>query len=381
MDARSHDGRCSGSTGHFLTLLRHGRGPFPATMHILLYEWVTGGGLVQQSGKLPTSLLVEGSAMTAALAADFAQIPESRVSVLRDVRLHDLSLPQCDIVDVDSLEAWRAEFDQIAAIADHTMIIAPEFDGLLRQAVERGRQAGGNLLNASDEFVVLTGDKQSAAEQLAAAGVPTPRAAVIDADQARLPRDFSYPAVIKPRDGAGSQHMLLVEGPDDEPPPYPWPRRIEEFCPGRAASVAALCGSAGPIWLPPCWQDLSGDGRFTYRGGAIISDEHLAARAHSLAARALAALPPAHGFVGVDLVLGDCPEGGADVVIEINPRLTTSYVGLRRAVAENLATALIEACLGRSPVVTLADRSIEFSSDGRTWRAASGGTGFIGATR
>ncbi|HMP05552.1 MAG TPA: hypothetical protein PJ982_04310, partial [Lacipirellulaceae bacterium] len=164
-------------------------------MHILLYEWVTGGGLVQQSGKLPPSLLVEGSAMTAALAADFAQIPESRVSVLRDVRLHDLSLPQCDIVDVDSLEAWRAEFDQIAAIADHTMIIAPEFDGLLRQAVERGRQAGGNLLNASDEFVVLTGDKQSAAEQLAAAGVPTPRAAVIDADQARLPRDFSYPAV------------------------------------------------------------------------------------------------------------------------------------------------------------------------------------------
>ena len=43
-------------------------------------------------------------------------------------------------------------------------------------------------------------------------------------------------------------------------------------------------------------------------------------------------------------MLGDDPAGADDVVIEINPRLTTSYLGLRRLARDNLA----DAC-GRGP--------------------------------
>jgi predicted ATP-grasp superfamily ATP-dependent carboligase len=191
---------------------------------------------------------------------------------------------------------------------------------------------------------------------------------VFEADVECLPTDFEYPAVLKPLDGAGSQHTLLVTDPTDEPVPYPWRRRLERYIPGRAASVAALCGPAGRVLLPPCWQTLSDDGRFTYRGGSLIREPALAARSRALAAHALDAMPPAHGYIGVDLVLGDDRDGAGDAAIEINPRLTTSYVGLRAALRHNLADALLQVAQGKSVELPAHDAGIEFTAAGATWR-------------
>ena len=338
-------------------------------MHVFLYEWITGGGLVEQSGRLPEGLLAEGSAMVAALAADFAAMDDCAVTVLRDRRLADPELAGCRVVEVDSTPDWRREFDRLAAAADATMVIAPEFDGILRDSVARVRAAGGRELNASDEFLKVAGSKEETVRRLIAADVPAPYGRILGADAERLPADFPYPAVLKPLDGAGSQHTFLLEGPRDEPEPYPWPRRIERFYQGRAASVAVLCGPEARYPLPACWQFLSSDDRLSYRGGAIIREEDSASRARLLALRALDAMPAAYGYVGVDLVLGDAADGSSDVVIEVNPRLTTSYVGLRAAMATNLAEALLEVTGGKAPDLGPPPEPIEFSATGHTWLA------------
>jgi predicted ATP-grasp superfamily ATP-dependent carboligase len=337
-------------------------------MHIFLYEWVTGGGLVDSTARLPESLLAEGSAMISALGADFAALPATEVTVLRDARLTEPSLPGCRVFEVHSSTDRREEFDRAAAEADWSLVVAPEFDGQLRAAVADVRAVGGRSLNASDEFIALTADKHRTAERLRAAGVAAPFGVVIEADDEKLPVDFEYPAVLKPLDGAGSQHTLLIDGPADEPAPYPWKRRLEHFYPGRATSVAILCGAGSCTPLPACWQRLSTDGRFTYRGGGVIREHDLADRASKLAMRALQALPPAHGYVGVDLVLGDSEDGGADAVIEINPRLTTSYVGLRAMLQENIAAMMLSAVSGgQSLRITKTDAPVEFSADGAVW--------------
>ncbi|HEX6962286.1 MAG TPA: ATP-grasp domain-containing protein, partial [Lacipirellula sp.] len=243
-----------------------------------------------------------------------------------------------------------------------------EFDGILHAAVADIHAAGGRSLNSSDEFIALAANKHLTAERLRAAGVPGPKGQILEADAEDLPPDFEYPAVLKPIAGAGSQHTLLVSGPGDEPPPYPWPRRLETFHPGRAASVALLCGAGGNYPLPPCWQRLSSDGRFNYRGGGLIREGRLAERAATLALSALGALPPAAGYVGIDLVVGEAADGSEDVVIEVNPRLTTSYVGLRAIVQENLAQAMLDVvAAGASPRLTHRDDPIEFSADGAVW--------------
>ncbi|MCA9230195.1 MAG: ATP-grasp domain-containing protein [Planctomycetales bacterium] len=333
-------------------------------MHVFLYEWITGGGLVEETGALPDSLLTEGAAMLAALAADFVSIEGARVSVLRDIRLDALPLPDCEVIEVYSKSHHREELERLAAEADHTLVIAPEIDHILSYTNDWVRRVGGRLLAGSEEFVLVAADKHQTALRLERAGIPTPAAVLLDADEEKLPTDFTYPAVLKPVHGAGSQHTLLVAGSRDTPPPYPWPRRLERYCPGLACSVAFLCGPEHRVPLPACRQHLSTDGRFAYRGGSLLVEPDLAQRATELAERALAALPPALGFVGVDLVLGKAANGAEDYVIEVNPRLTTSYVGLRAVSEDNLAAAMLANAAGRNEKPRFCDSQIEFFTDG-----------------
>ncbi len=331
-------------------------------MHVFVYEWVTGGGLVEEAGRIPESLFREGEAMVQAVAADFAALEGARVSVTRDVRLDPL--PEVDSVEVHSEPHHRQTLQDLAAAADYAVVIAPEFDGLLTTKSATVRETNTILLGPSDAFTRAASNKQRTSELLAAAGVPTPPAELFPADGERLPADFAYPGVLKPLDGAGSQHTLLVEGPGDEPPPYPWPRRLERYIPGKPASVACIAAPAGRCFLRTCLQELSPDGRFTYRGGRVLADGPLHRRAAALAQRALDALPPAAGYVGVDLVLGDAPDGSGDCVIEINPRFTTSYIGLRAATRDNLAAALLDATRGALPEPAFSDFEIDFTADG-----------------
>ena len=98
----------------------------------------------------------------------------------------------------------------------------------------------------------------------------------------------------------------------------------QTFVPGMAASVAFLIGPGRCVPLAPAAQHLSDDGRFRYLGGSVPLTAELSERAIRAGRRAVEAIGGLRGYVGVDVVLGD-----TDQVIEINPRLTTSYVGLR----------------------------------------------------
>jgi hypothetical protein len=235
-------------------------------MHVFLYEWATGGGLVNVPAGWPASMVREGAAMLGALAADFTRIDGCRVSVLRDPRVLELDLPGCDLTDVVSVTNHHDEFERLAAAADATILIAPEFDRILWKAASRVVAAGGRLASPSAEFIRIAADKQRTCETLAAAGVNVPSGLVLQPEQP-LPVELTYPAVLKPNDGAGSQDTYLVSGPHDTPPAYAWPRRLEQFMPGLAASVAFLCGPSGRVPLAPCKQRLSNDGRFRYLGG------------------------------------------------------------------------------------------------------------------
>lgn len=74
------------------------------------------------------------------------------------------------------------------------------------------------------------------------------------------------------------------------------------------------------------------------------------------------------GYVGVDQVLDVEASGERDTVIEINPRLTTSCVGLRAACKTNLAQAMIDSAEGRAPQLTFSDRRVRFDASGNVWQ-------------
>jgi predicted ATP-grasp superfamily ATP-dependent carboligase len=75
-------------------------------------------------------------------------------------------------------------------------------------------------------------------------------------------------------------------------------------------------------------------------------------------------MPPCTGYVGVDLILGGDPDGHEDAVIEINPRLTTSYVGLRAVAEQNLAEQMLRVAHGATAEVTFKNRAVQFDTIG-----------------
>jgi predicted ATP-grasp superfamily ATP-dependent carboligase len=140
---------------------------------------------------------------------------------------------------------------------------------------------------------------------------------------------------------------------------------VQPYLRGRATSVTCLVGPHGCTPLPAAEQRLSADGRLRYEGGSVPLPPPWDERARRLAVRAVRAVPGLRGYVGVDVVLGEATDGSGDAVIEINPRLTTSYVGLRRLARFNLAEALLTvAGGGRLPDLDWGEGPVRFRADG-----------------
>lgn len=304
--------------------------------HVFLYEFITGGGLL--GAEAPTgSLLTEGAAMILGLAADFAVIPNCRVTLVQDSRLTGLLDDLvAEVRTVHDPIEHDQQFAAAAAGADYTIVIAPEFDGLLLRATQQALAAGGRLLCPGPDLIRLASDKTRTAEHLTMAGIPATFGGMFGPphDDLQTIDGLDFPVVVKPNDGAGSTDVMLVHDPHGLATALidRSSARIEAFVPGRAASVALLMGSSGYKILPPCWQHLTDDGHFTYLGGQIIDEAAYRNRAERLALRVaelLRRFDDATGYIGIDIVLGDSP-AKADAVIEINPRLTTSYTVVRQ---------------------------------------------------
>jgi hypothetical protein len=336
-------------------------------MRVFVYEYTCGGGLENRPGL--HVLRAEGWAMLSALLYDFRRVPGVETFTLLDEPCDPALQNRADrrLHEGDAATAFR----QLARQADYTLVIAPEFDNLLYERCCWVEVAGGRLLGPSPGAVKLTGDKLALGRHLRDRGIPTPQCWTPASGPERP--SVTFPLVWKPRHGAGSQATFLIARPDDLPACPGWARAegwegeaiLQPFVPGQAASVAFLVGAGHQVALLPASQDLSEDGRFRYRGGTIPLSPELAERAVGLARRALATVPGLRGYVGVDVVLGAEDDGSQDWVIEINPRLTTSYVGLRALASTNLAEALLRIVTGEEvPRLTWRAGPLRFQADG-----------------
>lgn len=309
---------------------------------VFVYEFVTARRLGEQPGTPLHSLYVEGRAMRDAATADFAAVANVGVLAFPD------GVPDAQ---------HQPRFRELAKRADWTLLIAPETGGELEHLARDVLKAGGKLLGPSPDAIAQTADKLHLSRHWSKHRVPQP--ATNPADD----RPTEYPAVLKPRDGAGSEDMHLLNSVADYEDAVrlvegTGSRIVQPYVPGLACSVAFLVGppakdangkAVPPALVPllPTIQQLSEDGRFKYLGGRLPLAEPLAERAVRLATKAVGCVRGLFGFVGVDLILGAPTDGSGDVAVELNPRLTTSYVGLRAAAATNLAGLLLELAAGK----------------------------------
>ena len=291
---------------------------------VFVHEFVTGGGLA--GADPPTSWAAEGGAMRRALAEDFASLPGVAVVMTLDDRLPDEPGPWA-VFRVGRGEEPSA-FARLVAESDFTLCIAPETGGILEERARWIEDAAGRSLGCSPSVIAMCGDKLRLGTHLKGLGLPSPEGLkVVPAEG--LPRDFTYPAVLKPIDGAGGLDTYYVETPDALPESARLlpEAMIQPFVAGLSLSAAYLVvPGSEPVGIGVAEQRMERVGnRLIYRGGVVPARVEI--RDEGPIREAIRLVQELAGWVGVDFVYD--PVMGAVAILEINPRPTTSYVGFR----------------------------------------------------
>lgn len=291
---------------------------------------------------LSASLLKEGKLMLQALLNELKLLPHITPIVLLDSRCELAEIPvNTKIIRVDTNSNIQTILASQLLQCDAFWPIAPETDGILEGLQEMAAAAKKTAFISSLETLTICKSKYQTAICLERQGlsvIPTQR----------LCSGFRFdsgPLVIKLDDGVGCEDSHIIRQADDltrmrTKLKYPPERYIvQPLLEGSAVSLSCLY-SHGKGWLICCnRQHISFEGHQLSLYECVVNESlPLSGLFRQLINNIAVALPGLWGYVGIDLIVTD---NGKIIVVEINPRLTTSYAGIHAATGINVAKQVL----------------------------------------
>lgn len=317
---------------------------------------------------MPQSLARQADVLSRALLADLSALPDVEVDVVAiaacDVAaasatgMHgaagSLTTPGSDRARATSLmtvaeQAGRygnAYFSDRMQAADVVWPLAFESGFALEHVSRTILHEGRVLLGSAPGAVELAASKLKLAHVLAENGVAT---VPTYSPHGGIPQD-SGAWVVKPDDGAGCLDIRLFS---TRTAALAWVRAaaaenyvLQPFVAGKPGSLSLICGD-GEARVLACNQERVAmhDNRFHALGCVVNGLADVDGTLARLARQVAAAIPSLWGYVGVDFVL--TPHGA--VVLDVNPRLTTAYAGLRASLDTNPAALVLDLLAGSAP--------------------------------
>jgi predicted ATP-grasp superfamily ATP-dependent carboligase len=328
-------------------------------LRLLIYEHVAGGGFADEP--IPVGVLSEGFGMLRTLISDF-KAAGHYVTTMLDSRLARLNPPlgaDCVVPVFSSREAQLA-ICKVSASADAAYVIAPETEGVLQSLVESVEQTGAASLNCPASTIGKVVDKAFLHASLTKLGLPAPETMVfsvadgVEEIKRAIHDRLCFPLIFKPSNDVNccglsvARNESQVAGAVGKIKRESSSKRFlaQEFIKGAAASVSLISTGSDALPISLNRQVVTigaSDAISSYSGGLVPFDHPLRRRAFAVAEKIVKSFRDLRGYVGVDLVLTE----EEAVAIEVNPRLTTSYIGLRRVVNFNPAEAIVNAVLKR----------------------------------
>nr|WP_303714943.1 ATP-grasp domain-containing protein [Methanoculleus marisnigri] len=249
---------------------------------------------------------------------------------------------------------FEGEIRRLAPGCDVGLVIAPDRLLFRYTQILEGltHNVGCGSMNAA-----VCANKQRTAAILSRNGVAVPP----DAGEGRR--------IVKPVTGCGAQGVRLT---DEEPGAGEFAQAYVE---GETLSVS-LVGSRvtgnvceyysgnPPLLLAVNRQEIAvgDDGRVRYLGGETPVHPDREEEIVEVAVRAMNILG-CQGYAGIDIIAGD-----RIYVVDVNPRPTTSLVGIASVMEEEIADILVKASHGEAPAEVHLSGSVRFDKDGRISR-------------
>jgi predicted ATP-grasp superfamily ATP-dependent carboligase len=305
---------------------------------ILIFEYITGGGF--NKPPLPESLITEGSLMLRALLDNLAKLDNVEVTVMLDERLGNLVTETfVNTVLIGPEHDSTEEFARLVAKADLVWPIAPEFECILQNLCLTVSTLGKILLNSSAKAVAIAGNKFKTYELLCQhniATVPTWMFYSFD-------KNITSPTgewIVKPIDGVGCTDSYVISNPQDIDrininehtyimQPHLQGAKTSLSCLFKQGQGWLICANLQHFELINSQYQLTG----------IDINHHADSGQYQHVINQIAlAFPELWGYVGIDLI----ETSDHTLVLEINPRLTTSVVGINDALGINIAEVVLQ---------------------------------------
>lgn len=306
-----------------------------------LYEELSAMKLEPESALAP--LLKEGVSILKALIVDFTKLNQFELFIFASKQIGE-SLVAEKLINLSQWIVPEASnpFLNVVNPKDAVLIMAPESDGILVHRIKQLNETGAENLSCSVEAITLAGDKYQTFLYLNRMDIATP-ATMLLGNFLKTPQ-LTFPLVLKPRDGAGTSDTFYIRDigflenkASGILNHEQW--IIQEFKNGLPVSYCFFVHKNRYIPIVSSLQNMNCiDLQFNYQGGSLPLPLDYGYRALILAQKTLHNFVGLNGWVGVDLILGSDTNGIKDFVFEINPRLTTSYLGARHHLKVNPAS-------------------------------------------
>ena len=317
-------------------------------MRLLVAEYLAGGGMADHP--LPERLKQEGLLMLRSVLMDCLRIHNLHLVTTLDSRVR-LGLPEVESITVKTSAAYIGALAGLARQCDAAWIIAPESDRRLGSIVARLADENIQLINCDQKSIAVCSDKLNTETRLLAAGLPAVKSLSKDALAS-----FTGRVVVKDRYGLGCEGLRI----------YPCGRcaasRLHEAdaliaqpcIQGDHLSLSLLCRLGRADVLSVNIQKFSGDEQPKLIR-CMVNAMPVGQEFTDLAQRIAESLPGLKAYVGVDLIRNR----QGSFIVDINPRVTSSYAGLRQVLALNPAQLCLQAALNEtSPIQIKRNHSV-----------------------
>lgn len=309
-------------------------------IRLLVFEYMTGGGFVGRS--LPDALLHEGCLMRHALLDDLKSLKVD-VWILTDERVPIRETEKCldwqylTICEGDNLqEILQAR----QAMYDVVWLIAPETDGLLSFWSHFFVQQGKVLASCGTQAIDICQGKLGTFDLLDKAGIPSVPSYSLCPSTIKPP----FPCVIKANNSVGCDQVYLVTSEQQWEVTllkcHPEEHYITQpFVVGRVLSLSCLFHQGQAYFICCNEQHISHcQGKFELVACLINVQDDKTSIYQALCQQIVEAIPSLFGYIGIDFIYTD---SGESLILEINPRLTSSYAGIKEAVGLNIAEIVL----------------------------------------
>lgn len=341
-------------------------------MNLLIFEYFCGGG--RSNYTLNDNLIQEARALLSQLLIDFAKLKEFNITTSLDIR----AIKKLDKRAIQNkfpaqnrvfIKKPKKDLELFTSLLDYqqhdaALIIAPETNDILANLTALAENKGLIILGPNSNTIKILGDKWFSYLLFKQNNISQPKTYLLknntptEIKELIKKEQLSFPLCLKPRDGFASE-ILYLNSWDNHKSFSPYLERnliLQEFITGSTASISLLKNSQQTTFLSLNLQKTNEN--FSYIGGEIGVNHPLKKQIVTQLNNTLTSFSGLKGYLGVDLILKE----ENFFFLEVNPRLTSSYIGLTAALKEyNLAQLIVDASLDRTLPQNLKVDNLKFN--------------------